>query len=715
MLASVGLQLRSGWRCQETHRRARLRRPRSAGSASCTRWVPACSARCSAATTRSTIGRSRSRRSPSTSPPNRRATSPTTSAGCRRSPSKHPSIIAPFAAGADGSTAYLVQEYFVAESADVALKQYGPAPVPDAMRLIGQLAGALDFAAAAGVHHGALHPRDILVAPHEVRLSGLGVVEALERVGYRAPVRRPYAAPERAAGHAVRAARPTSSRWPACRTSCSPGRRPSLAGESVTVETRRDPVGRPGGAGRGVRARAERAAGRPPRFRARVRRRAEARADRRAAGHRRRGGTAEDPARAARRRPEGAGGAERGRRRPRRAPRRAPSRWSSPPEPAPAEAELLPAAPAPGSTPLPAFLEAYRPGPEPAESGSSSEPGQPMPAGQAAMPEAGAAEPLDQELALFQDALFEDAVRRPKDALDLDALDRRTEMTAAVTVVVPRPRRAGGRGRLGAGCRGAGCRRALASRSPRRPRRSTWSRSRAAGGRSRRRAEADGVLPRRGSPGTREPAAARSRHVRKRAARACRPTRRGRGSALVPMLGMLLVGNPDRVLPGLFRRADACARVRAAAAGDRPRPAANSPRRPPRHAAGADAAGVAAARSPAETAVSGQPSQASTTGGTSPRREPPRPREPGPRPAQCARRRRRPDGPPLRPRRSRAGSRTAFEGSLVVASKPGGRDRAARRAPGRHDAADAAGGDGGRARDPARAGRLPGLVVVRSR
>jgi eukaryotic-like serine/threonine-protein kinase len=113
---------------------------------------------------------------------------------------KHPSIITPFAAGSEGSTAYLVQEYFVAESADVALKQYGPAPVPDAMRLIGQLAGALDFAAAAGIHHGALHPRDILVAPQEVRLSGLGVVEALERVGYRAPVRRPYAAPERAAG-----------------------------------------------------------------------------------------------------------------------------------------------------------------------------------------------------------------------------------------------------------------------------------------------------------------------------------------------------------------------------------------------------------------------------------------------------------------------------------------------------------------------------------
>jgi serine/threonine-protein kinase len=109
----------------------------------------------------------------------------------------HPSIITPLAAGVDGATAYLVEQFFVAESLDVALKQYGPAPVPDTLRLVGQLAAALDFASAAGVHHGAIHPRDILVAPHEVRLTGLGVVGALERIGYRPSVRRPYAAPER--------------------------------------------------------------------------------------------------------------------------------------------------------------------------------------------------------------------------------------------------------------------------------------------------------------------------------------------------------------------------------------------------------------------------------------------------------------------------------------------------------------------------------------
>ncbi len=148
----------------------------------------------------------------------------------------HPAVIAPLAAGAEGATAYLVQEYFVAESADVALKQYGPAPVPDAMRLVGQLAGALDAAASAGVHHGALHPRDILVAPHEVRLTGLGVAETLERVGVRVPVRRPYSAPERASGG------PASSAADLFSLACVAfelvtGRRPAQSGDVVTADT----------------------------------------------------------------------------------------------------------------------------------------------------------------------------------------------------------------------------------------------------------------------------------------------------------------------------------------------------------------------------------------------------------------------------------------------------------------------------------------------
>jgi serine/threonine-protein kinase len=148
----------------------------------------------------------------------------------------HAFIISPFAGGHEGSVAFLVQEYFVADSADVALKQYGPPPVPDALRLIGQLAGALDAAAAAGLHHGSLHLRDVLVAPNEMRLTGLGVVPAIERVGYRPQPRRPYAAPERMTGEPVTLASDVFSL--ACLSfELLTARRPVPSGDGVSVDT----------------------------------------------------------------------------------------------------------------------------------------------------------------------------------------------------------------------------------------------------------------------------------------------------------------------------------------------------------------------------------------------------------------------------------------------------------------------------------------------
>jgi serine/threonine-protein kinase len=114
----------------------------------------------------------------------------------------HPSIVEPLAAGVEGTVAYRAEEYVAAESLDVAMRHYAPATLQTVLPFITQLAGALDFARAAGVGHGALHPRDVFVTPEEARATGFGVVDALERVGLRAPVRRPYSAPERIAGAA---------------------------------------------------------------------------------------------------------------------------------------------------------------------------------------------------------------------------------------------------------------------------------------------------------------------------------------------------------------------------------------------------------------------------------------------------------------------------------------------------------------------------------
>jgi serine/threonine protein kinase len=112
----------------------------------------------------------------------------------------HPSIVEPVAAGLEGTVAYRAEEYVAAESLDVAMRHYAPAALDKALPFIAQLASAIDTARAAGVGHGALHPRDIFVTPDEARATGFGVVDALDRLGLRAPVRRPYSPPERIAG-----------------------------------------------------------------------------------------------------------------------------------------------------------------------------------------------------------------------------------------------------------------------------------------------------------------------------------------------------------------------------------------------------------------------------------------------------------------------------------------------------------------------------------
>ena len=111
-----------------------------------------------------------------------------------------PGLVTPLTAGVEDTTAYLAQEYVAAESLDVAMRHYAPASVDRAMPFVSQLAGSIDGARAAGVLHGALHPRDILVTPDSAQATGFGIVPALEKVGLRGPVRRPYTAPERIGG-----------------------------------------------------------------------------------------------------------------------------------------------------------------------------------------------------------------------------------------------------------------------------------------------------------------------------------------------------------------------------------------------------------------------------------------------------------------------------------------------------------------------------------
>jgi hypothetical protein len=115
---------------------------------------------------------------------------------------RQPTMVAVLDAGLEGTTAYLAMEYVAAETLDVALRHLAPASLDAALPVLSQIAEAVDEGWAAGLGHGALHPRDVFVAAstHEVRVTGFGVVSALESVGVKTPARRPYSAPERVAG-----------------------------------------------------------------------------------------------------------------------------------------------------------------------------------------------------------------------------------------------------------------------------------------------------------------------------------------------------------------------------------------------------------------------------------------------------------------------------------------------------------------------------------
>jgi serine/threonine protein kinase len=111
----------------------------------------------------------------------------------------NPAIVQVLDAGLEGMSAYLAMEYVSAETLDVALRHLAPAPLDRALPMLTDLAKAIEAAWAAGCGHGAIHPRDVFVlsGTNDVRLTGCGVVPALESAGIKSPPRRPYSAPER--------------------------------------------------------------------------------------------------------------------------------------------------------------------------------------------------------------------------------------------------------------------------------------------------------------------------------------------------------------------------------------------------------------------------------------------------------------------------------------------------------------------------------------
>ena len=136
-------------------------------------------------------------------PPERVAIVTAALAAMRERLAPHPALCPMLDNGVHEAEPFVVSAFVDGDSLDVALREYGPANITDALPRLRALADALDTAATAGIVHGSLHLRDIMVSPERTVLTGIGVGSALERVGVRAPVRRPYCAPEIAQGLGV--------------------------------------------------------------------------------------------------------------------------------------------------------------------------------------------------------------------------------------------------------------------------------------------------------------------------------------------------------------------------------------------------------------------------------------------------------------------------------------------------------------------------------
>lgn len=100
---------------------------------------------------------------------------------CSR-PLEHPSIARPIAAGINDGSPYLVHAFLPGRSL-AELTSRGPLALTEAVVRLTSLAGALDFAQATGVLHGALSWHDVTFSASNAAVSGFGLVQALESAG----------------------------------------------------------------------------------------------------------------------------------------------------------------------------------------------------------------------------------------------------------------------------------------------------------------------------------------------------------------------------------------------------------------------------------------------------------------------------------------------------------------------------------------------------
>ncbi len=94
---------------------------------------------------------------------------------------KHPSIVTIYDVGQEGNKYYIVMEYLEGPTLAQLIAQRGPQSSKIALPILGQLAGALDYAHSCGLVHRDVKPGNVIVSPSgHVTLTDFGVARAAQ-------------------------------------------------------------------------------------------------------------------------------------------------------------------------------------------------------------------------------------------------------------------------------------------------------------------------------------------------------------------------------------------------------------------------------------------------------------------------------------------------------------------------------------------------------
>ncbi|MDH5235351.1 MAG: serine/threonine protein kinase, partial [Gemmatimonadota bacterium] len=92
---------------------------------------------------------------------------------------QHPHILPVLGAGARDGLLYYIMPYVEGESLRGRITRDGALPVPDAVRLLAEIADALAFAHARGIIHRDIKPENILLEERHAVLADFGIARAL--------------------------------------------------------------------------------------------------------------------------------------------------------------------------------------------------------------------------------------------------------------------------------------------------------------------------------------------------------------------------------------------------------------------------------------------------------------------------------------------------------------------------------------------------------